>query len=634
MKEKISGMLKSRLFKYILALVVIMLLLYAIWVLLVRELNIPIAHKTSITDGSFKTDVGKIRRISMEHMDIDRYQDGTFESIRLQIYPIDSDEVLFDKEYKDVYLKYELNKVDEFEKEDPLALPKGEYRIKCYINGEQTDRIIAAFIEYNGAANKWYFGLCIFIMICVTAALALMYFDKVKIEIAYAVLALVLGLLYNVAIPPISVWDEIDHFIESYVLSSKMIGEPPYLEMHLLLRADDYDSLEHLHDISGITGWYDSFDNGDIDTIIPLREQSQVTFKGRYSYLAQAIGISIARILHLNGHVLLLMGRILNLILTIVLIAIAIKLMPYGKWMLFMTGLLPTTLYLMGSYSYDGFNFALCALIVAFFMYMCDTKDKIGVKDILIFFVMVILMAPIKMVYLGFALLIFLIPKEKINMSKKTMGIGIGAVAVRGADVVAVGWRRVIDIFRITYIYGGGENYTLKSVLENKTQVLTICTKWLYFDAYRVFRNSLGAVNSRADIFDECHYFMPAILVVVTVLIFIVSMEDTKENKFSPVKRTLLALIAIGSFGLIAVSMLVGNTRTTDWKLTGIQGRYYLPIYTLLPAILRNKRISLKIDTKKVMIAGMTFINVCFVMGALYYFAFVYFAGVTEYTVR
>ena len=238
------------------------------------------------------------------------------------------------------------------------------------------------------------------------------------------------------------------------------------------------------------------------------------------------------------------------------------------------------------------------------------------------------------MVYLGFIFLILLIPREKLGISKKTLGIGIGSVAALGAVVVALGWRRVIDIFRITYIYGGGENYTLKSVLENKTQVLTICTKWLYFDAYRVFRNSLGAVNSRADIYDECHYFMPAILVVITVLMFIVAMEDTRENGFSPLKRTIIALIGIGSFGLIAVSMLVGNTRITDWKLSGIQGRYFLPIYPLLPAILKNKRISLKIDTKKVMIAGMTFINVCFVMGALYYFAFVYFAGVTEYTVR
>ncbi len=629
----VRKLLKSRITKYILVFVAAVVAMLVVWQFMFKNASIPITHRTSIPDGRFRISVGMIRKISIQNILIDRYHDENYGSIRVEIYSSD-DNKLFEREYSDITLKHDLNDVETFDKDGSLSLPPGEYYARFYIDGTETQELIGAFTEYNDSPGKWFFGLCIAVFICTAAGLILIYFKDIKIEIAYIILALTIGIFFNVAFPPLSTWDEIDHFLTSYRMSSNVLGKPANFYEKTIMRADDADSMEFLHDISGITGWYDGFRNGDTSTDVYIGTVSHVTFKGKYTYWPQMFGISLARLLHLNGHLLLLMGRIFNLIAMVFLMALAIRIIPYGKWFYFTLGLLPTTIYLMASYSYDGLNMTLCALIVACFMNLCIEKETIRLKDIGVFLILVALMAPIKLVYLCFAFLIFLIPRKKIALSFKTMVAGGGLGVLIAALMLKFGWSRILGAVMLSDAKGGGTKYTIYNIFQNKGKVADLLVKWIYFDAYKLFRNSLGAVNSKADVAEANHYYMPVVLVFITVLLFIAALEDTRDNPLSSVKRGMIFLIGLGSFILIVLAMLIGHTQTTDWKLTGVQGRYLIPIYFLVPAVIKNRHITLNIDRRKVIIAGMTFINLCFVVCAIYYFMFEYFAGVYEFMLR
>lgn len=243
--------------------------------------------------------------------------------------------------------------------------------------------------------------------------------------------------------PPLGVPDEEAHFLEAYGLSNTLLGKEVKQDNYVLLDEADKDSIIYLHDISSISEWYDSFEiKKATGNIKEADMQSTVGSKAPWTYLPSAIGISIARLLNIHGNLLLLMGRLFNLLFEAGITALAIRILPYAKTYISVLGLVPEVIYLYGSYSYDGINLCLCILIVSYFLYLNAQEKKIKLHQLGILCLLLLLMIPIKLIYVFMALLVVLLPVRKLNLNRKQLMIGtivgLAVILLIGINIIPV----------------------------------------------------------------------------------------------------------------------------------------------------------------------------------------------------
>ena len=94
------------------------------------------------------------------------------------------------------------------------------------------------------------------------------------------------------------------------------------------------------------------------------------------AYIPQIFGTIIARLLHFGWIPLIMMGRLFNLIFFIILIYWAIKIIPIGKMVIFSIALLPMSMELASSFSYDSVIISLCVFFTAYVFYLAYEKNK------------------------------------------------------------------------------------------------------------------------------------------------------------------------------------------------------------------------------------------------------------------
>ena len=356
--------------------------------------------------------------------------------------------------------------------------------------------------------------------------------------------------------------------------------------------------------------------------------QSTVGSKAPWTYLPSAIGISLARILNIHGKPLLLLGRIFNLLFEVGITALAIKILPYAKAYICVLGLVPEVIYLYGSYSYDGINLCLCILIVSYFLYLYE-QEKIKIRQLGILCFLLFLMIPIKLIYVFMALLFTLLPVRKLNLNKKqcvTGGIaGLVVLAVIGINIVpviknAVGFNNVIV---------GEENLdtwnTLSYALQNKLNTVHVFLQTIFGYTGEYLYNTFGEVvgKGRYNYLDTFTGF-PGMR-IAAVIMMILALEDTSRNLIPRVKRG----IVVGITGMIYLGVFVSLffifTKKSETRIMGIQGRYFLPCFTMIPLIVKNKFFNLQINREKVCLYGMTFCDILFAVLMFIHYATNYF---------
>lgn len=589
------------------------------WEIQLKGYSMPIWHTVSLENGSFKTTVGSVREIKIQ-------TENPIENVDISLSISDnSGNTLFQREYKNQNIQKEFGLLDTFSKDEPLNLPAGKYKLKLLVNNETAPYINVAVLEYNGNFSRLFGILAILIVVSSIALLGLNKSMQRSVSITYFILFVMLGLVFNYIQPPLGVPDEKSHFMEAYKISSKFLFQPVTDSNNkVIFRVDDVDSMHYLNDISNIAGWYDSFHNGNIEDTITADYVSTVSSKGKYAYIPGALGICIARILRLNGHWLLILGRLSNLITVGFIISMAIKIIPYGKLYVFSIGLIPEVVYLAMSYSYDGINLALCALIVAYVLYMIQ-KEEIRLKELAVFFLLCIIMIPIKTVYVFWIVLILLIPKKNIHITKKQKiicGVLLAVFIFIACSILMPSVKRTMNsevsytgYERISYAYAKDN---LRSIFERYYYTVTTWGNKLFSEA---FGEIVGAGRYTGH---DC-YTLSSWLQFIILTAMLVGIEDSDRNKLSVWRRLLVAGIAIGCIIGVMTSMLFAFTTTIDWRIMGLQGRYFLPVFALVPLITKNRYYKLTFNRESYCLFSMGVINLIYILAAFSHYATNYF---------
>jgi len=152
---------------------------------------------------------------------------------------------------------------------------------------------------------------------------------------------------------------------------------------------------------------------------------------GYYSptvYLSQVIGVSLARLLNLGIYDQLYFGRWSGFFSWLLIVFMAIRIIPIGKYLLLFIALLPASISLHSTLSGDTFSNALCFLWIALMLRAILSDHLIRWKEWLGLAIIISLITINKLVYFPLVLMILMVPSEKMIKPLWVKGILTGIV--------------------------------------------------------------------------------------------------------------------------------------------------------------------------------------------------------------
>lgn len=260
-----------------------------------------------------------------------------------------------------------------------------------------------------------------------------------KPEGFFAVVALLFGGILLVVIPPIQTPDEMAHFLRIYQISqfeltpsahgSALGGELPRSLNKTIELLDTHPSLRFHADVK-----YDIHKTAAA-LHIPLNKQDKTFISGLtsyspFSYIPQALGVSIGSLFNLSPIVLMYIARLASLFTWVGLLFLTIKVMPFKKWAFVGIGLLPMLIAQAVSPGIDAISVGLGALYIAV-VFKYKTQAEIAFKEWILLLLLGCLVALMKQTTIVVIGLVFVLKTSQFDvkkwksMIKKTLAIGL-----------------------------------------------------------------------------------------------------------------------------------------------------------------------------------------------------------------
>lgn len=304
-----------------------------------------------------------------------------------------------------------------------------------------------------------------------------------------------------------------------------------------------------------------------------------------WSSIPQAIGIDVAKIF--GGSLLdwLYAGRIANLIASLILIGLAIRLTPVGKPFFAVTASLPMFLQQISSLSLDGMHYSLLFLFTALTLRLAYSDKKLTTRLLVGFVLLSIAAIHAKTGFVFFALLIFLLqPKHFKN--KKIYGLFTGVFVLLHFVLFAI-IRVALSVSDLANKGAINREDQMAFVLSHPLDFVASMLRAIEsnFDFY--WKNMLGILGWIDTPLMHLHY-----LLLLGVLLVLVARrtEDHLKVQHRVVLLTTWVLVMVSIFAaLYAISTPVGAP-----EVMLVQGKYFLPVLPLLLLAFHNVRLPKK----------------------------------------
>ena len=455
-----------------------------------------------------------------------------------------------------------------------------------------------------------------------------------KLETIYVPAVLGFGCLYLMVLPPLSAPDEVSHYISTYQLSNRLLGQTVnYRTGHVLVRAEDWfiedvdgiyeyeidadgylvrerpdqaagiteaaarvhgqtlteETYQTIHEkgiMSGATGSVEG--NGTAVSVYPPVVTTPLV------YLPQALGFSLARILGLGSLALLYLGRFFNLLAFVAVGYAAMRRIPFGKEVVFGVSLLPMSLHLIASLSYDSAIMAGLFLFSAQCLYLAYAKERVTAADILLLAVIMAVVGPCKMVYAVFMGLCLLIPVKKFGGWKWWVVSAVCVIGAWAVMMIAVNSQTIAVYATETdsYVAWAEEaGFSLSLLLHNPRLLLKMFYNTIVWQTQYYHLTMIGAYLGNVDVILEIPYLM---VLLFTGGLLCLSFRKPGETLLLTGGRRIWIWVLCGSctFALM-LSMLIAWTPLSAVVIAGVQGRYFLPFLPILLLSVKNDLIVL-----------------------------------------
>lgn len=500
---------------------------------------------------------------------------------------------------------------------------------KTYENGtltineeEQPGTLSFEIYYYSRYATIIFTVAIIAITIISILALYLLMFKNIKFEKLFVCTVLVLGLAYVFVIPMYRGHDEHAHFFKAYEISTGVFNTPIINEHSITtipsaffdVLHEDYNTEERY-----INATY--YDDVIRSTGVEVDEENTITVGGEYMavysplpYIPQALTIRIMSLFTDNLLIIFYMTRIVNLLVSVFLLYLAIKIIPFGKNIIFFIAIIPTTLSQIASVSPDALTITSSILFVAYLLKLIFGKDKITIKNIITLAVIGTVLGLCKIVYVPLAFLTLLIPKEKYN--KKRDRVLMCVLAVVLPILANLAWLGVAST-HLSLIDNNKSDAQKLNILSNPIEYLRICFYTLYHDFDLYLMQLFGGFMEHIEM---VHVGWINVIAYIIIFIIIVLFDKDIKDKLDKKMKITISIVLFIICGLIYTSIYMQWSTLKNYYINGVQGRYFVEL--LLPFMLvlgQNKLVkeSGKINLVKVIAYSGVLLNAVAILTAV-----------------
>ena len=455
------------------------------------------------------------------------------------------------------------------------------------INGEtvENDIWLSVLVDYKQFTKSFFWCMTVCIFFVMVVAYGLCIFSRRggrEKEYQWAIAIFSVGLLYMFLLPPLSSPDETVHFMNANRFANFLTG----VDL-------GKDGKEHLRNEDAVIGMRvtNHLKESNYYSLYCLSSGMDEEQRNQYTeinvgqntwlgceYVVSGLVLVVCRFLHSNGQVLLFAGAFANLLMYVIISFWAIHIIPYGKDVLGMIGMLPMMSSVLASYSYDVFNQALIMLYFSMTMAFIYSKKKIPRGKWVIYCIVVFLFTPVKIIYACFLVLVLAIPRECF-LNKKQEYFRKGIIFFVGVPAVLVNrWYRIVQVF-VDHVQGkrgmaGHIELQLEDLIHTWCNSLVSSTN---FYVETMLGGRLGWLNVEVS--------NVVIMIFVILLIFatfsgLQTVNITQDQCFF--YRVVLGISLLGMFAMATVIWWDKENSI----LIGLQGRYFVPYLCFLPFVI------------------------------------------------
>ena len=476
--------------------------------------------------------------------------------------------------------------------------------------------IIINIVIFNRANFKSSFFILTLIYTSICGIVSLYYYNKTKnIERTVFMIIVLFGLLCVFLSPINSVSDEGEHFMRSEITSH---GDffPQYITQGNKSGFMSIDSLAHMP-MDQTFFETNSWNTQPINTT-PHLVNSAFEQNPFYAYLAQAIGIDLAKLLNLNQISMLWAGRFFNLLLYASFTFIAIKKTPILKVPMAVVAAFPLAIVQAASFSSDSFIFSFSFIVIAYLLYMYKAKEgSLTKKEIGIFTILVIILGFSKVTLGGFALLILIVPKSNFKNPKDKY---LGFLSIFITLIALLIWAKFYAVGSISHSWRASL-FAQKHVNANDQ------IKYLLSDAHGIITflqigNQIPVqIDALSKLYTNYNNF-PLFNIIYALFFILFCLFYQIEDKIKRNTRIITAFsLFIIIFGTYLVQYLTwAPVGAKDLIESGVVPRYFFPILVLITLIIKYK--NSRIKNNETLIVTCILIFLCgmltFMAGMLY----------------
>lgn len=438
--------------------------------------------------------------------------------------------------------------------------------------------------------------------------------------------------VFAFAFPPFSVPDEFHHFCSSYWMSGFFTGDSDISDSSVfLMRDEDYELYDFFSKNAGDMLRIGISDFAAIEeaSSFPMSHEGgkhevrgyefTVGSENAFAKIGSVAGVLIARLFGMNGLGVFYFGRLFAALQFVITILASVRLMPFmfGKLAIVGTSLLPMSLHLASSFSYDSGIISLTILLISYLLHLMHSEGLIGMRSMLLLALISAVVAPLKVVYASVLLLVLCIPSSKFSSKKMAF---VSKLAVFTAAALSLFVMRASSVGAMASASSGldyrgaeaGHFYELGYFLAHPLHLFKLLfASFDHFADYYLFTMLGGSLGWLQQDLEAPKFF----ILIYAVLILIALQPNAYESNCLPVWQRVLfcAIFLIVVLGVM-MSMCLGWTFDTEQLILGVQGRYFLPVLPLMLMAFRSQRVHVSLTRPvTLVIVGFSILNMVYI---------------------
>ncbi len=421
---------------------------------------------------------------------------------------------------------------------------------------------------------KLYFTFSLLIITHIFAAKRTIIGEKP--ENLFIVICLLSGLILSIAMPRTLwvTWDDETHFPRALALSYLGTPKNTRAENNLTM----YGRYQFSFDKAIVEQQEKELDDLYAEGSVSDNTSIDIGWYKSLSYFPNAIGLFIGRLLHLPFHSIFVLGRVSGLLFYAIVIYFAIKITPIGKMIMLVIALLPTSMILASSYSYDPWLTALTMLWVAMLLDECKKKGQtLTFKRALLMLLIYWLACSAKAIYcvLGFAFI--LLSKEKFATKKERRNFYIVFSLLLVIIVSTFMYPFVFKTSSFSDFRGGTDVNSVEQVrfiLKNPFSYASILFKHIF--NYLSLENSSNYITLFGYL-GSAKYHLVFIVLITAVIITNRNSDDIILVDNWKNRLVFLGLIFC-TICLFSTALYISFTAVSSTRIGGVQARYLIPL--------------------------------------------------------